>query len=130
MRYKFVQAGTMVGIVGFLGVNPVPAQEKHVTDLSAPVLAQQANAETMNQAEIRALRAEMAQLQQRIEQLEKRPLAETSPPGSLPAAATSAPATGDNAVPDCLKHFKLSTLLYGDWTYYPRTGWGPQFLTQ
>jgi len=80
-------------------------------------------------AEIRALRQEMERLQQRIEQLENRPPAEARPPGPS-VAATSAPATGDNALPEFLKHFKLSTLIYGDWAAYPQTGWGPQFLTQ
>jgi hypothetical protein len=109
MRYKVVQAGMIVGIVGFLGVNPVPAQEKPMTDPSAPILAQQANTEIMNQTEIRTLRAEMAQLQQRIEQLEQRPLAEARPPGSSSAASTLVSASGDNALPDFLKHFKQST---------------------
>lgn len=108
-----------------LWVSPALAQKRSVA-----AEAHQTAMETTPSAEIGELRKEMERLHQRIEQLEKRPLAETPPPGSSPAAATSAPATGDNALPDFLKHFKLSTLIYGDWTYYPRTGWGPQFLTQ
>ena len=29
-----------------------------------------------------------------------------------------------------LDKFKISTLFYSDWAYYPKTGFGPQFLTQ
>src|SRR5581483_6017043 len=33
-------------------------------------------------------------------------------------------------LPDWLRHFKLSTLIYMDWAYYLNSGYGPQFLTQ
>lgn len=36
----------------------------------------------------------------------------------------------EHQLPDWLKHFKLSTLIYMDWAYYFKTGFGPQFLTQ
>ena len=33
-------------------------------------------------------------------------------------------------LPEWMKHFKLSTLIYMDWAYYVNTGYGPQLLTQ
>ena len=55
-----------------------------------------------------------------------------------PAPATSGDASLDALVknevsrqlPDWMRHFTLSTLIYMDWAYYLNTGYGPQFLTQ
>jgi hypothetical protein len=71
------------------------------------------------------------------------------PPGAAPSAAAAAapagaPAPGEptpgldalvkneveHQLPDWLRHFKISTLIYMDWAYYFQTGYGPQFLTQ
>ena len=65
---------------------------------------------------------------------------------TIPASAAttaSAPATSGDAsldalvksevtrqLPDWMRHFTLSTLIYMDWAYYLNTGYGPQFLTQ
>jgi hypothetical protein len=151
MDRKFTHTSMLVGIIGFFGTAPLMAQDKPVTDpvgatqyanvnscvsrsqgeeVTDPVGATHyANAETTDQSEIRALRTEMERLQQRIEQLEKRPVTESHPSGAASAPATSV-TTQEGGWPEFLNHFKLSTLIYGDWASYPRTGWGPQFLTQ
>jgi len=92
-----------------------------------PILAQQMGQKPSNEEEIRSFHQEMERLQQRIELLEKRPV-EAHSPGSAPSTAIST--NSDTTLPEWLKHFKLGTLIYGDWAYYPKTGWGPQFLTQ
>lgn len=67
----------------------------------------------------------------------------TSEVATLPVA-TTAPATASaepsldalvknevsRQLPDWMRHFTLSTLMYMDWAYYLNTGYGPQFLTQ
>lgn len=116
MRREFTRGVLQVCIAGVIGVGSVTG-----------TLAQQAGQESANPDEIQSLRKEMERLQQRIEQLEKRPV-EVHSSGSASAAATAA--TSDTALPEWLKHFKLGTLIYGDYAYYPKTGWGPQFLTQ
>ena len=90
--------------------------------------AQQSSQLPASEDEIRSLRQEMSRLQERIEQLEKRPAEVARPAGVVPAETVAA--KSDSALPEWLQHFKLGTLIYGDWAYYPKTGWGPQFLTQ
>ena len=92
-----------------------------------------------------------------LEELRKEAAAEPSPyPTATPverrptpiatpevrsAAAEAAPAASPSLdalvktevahqLPDWMKTFKLSTLIYMDWAYYLDTGYGPQFLTQ
>ena len=103
-------------IIGVLGITLPPV-----------VLAQQTGQEPESQSEIRALRQEMEQLQQRIDQLERRQPMETHPP--VQSAQTNGVAR-ESDLPEWLSHFKLGTLIYGDWAAYPKTGWGPQFMTQ
>ena len=130
MRHGFIRVSMIVGTAGLVGASPTAAQEKRGLDPVVIAEARQTAMETTSSAEVRELRQEMARLQQRIEQLEQRPLVEAHPPSSSSGASPSVSANGDNALPEFLKHFKLSTLIYGNWAYYPQTGWGPQFLTQ
>ncbi len=90
-------------------------------------LAQPADRGAASQSEIRELRQEMERLQQRIDQLEKRPVLENR---ASPLPTQTSGVMQSNALPEWLSHFKLGTLIYGDWAAYPKTGWGPQFLTQ
>lgn len=128
MRSISLQATLLAGIIGAFGSRPVGAQEQHNLPPAGAVLAQSTTTDATTQREIRALRAEMERLQQRIEQLEQRPSVESH--ATSAASATPTLATAVSGWPDALKHFTLSTLIYGDWSYYPKTGWGPQFLTQ
>ncbi|HXG17521.1 MAG TPA: hypothetical protein VNN62_00405 [Methylomirabilota bacterium] len=97
-----------------------------------PAGAQSQAAEVSELEQLKQKIEELEQLKQRVEQLEKHQVAATVSPAQpqtkyIPADVQAAV---DNAVPSFLKHFKLSTLIYGDWAAYPQTGWGPQFLTQ
>jgi len=66
-----------------------------------------------------------------------------SPPGAPPApvGAVAAEPSGEDLttrikdevqknLPEWMKHFRISTLMYMDWAYYVNTGYGPQLLTQ
>jgi len=129
MRGIFIQATLLAGIIGTYDASPSAAQERRDAVPAGTVLAQSSNAEAANQAELRTLREELERLQQRLEQLEQRSPVESHATSAAPT--NPAPASiSSSGWPDALQHFKLSTLIYGDWGYYPKTGWGPQFLTQ
>src|SRR5713226_2836659 len=97
-----------------------------------PARAQQQVGEASELEQLKQKIKELEQLKQRVEQLEKQQAA--APPSPAQPQTTNIPANlqaaVNTALPPFLQHFKLSTLIYGDWAYYPRTGWGPQFLTQ
>jgi len=75
---------------------------------------------------------------------EQRAAAVSTPVATAPAVAAAAAPPGtptasldslvkqavQSELPDWMKRFKLSTLMYMDWAYYVNTGYGPQLLTQ
>jgi len=88
MRHGFIRASVIVGIAGLIGASPTAAQEKRGLDPAVIAETNQTAMETASSVEVKELRKEMEQLQQRIDQLEKRPLAEARPSGSSPATVS------------------------------------------
>ena len=58
------------------------------------------------------------------------PAAPGAPPAQAPQGLDAmVKSEVEHQLPDWLKHFKISNLMYMDWAYYLETGYGPQFLT-
>lgn len=56
--------------------------------------------------------------------------ATTPAPNGEPSLDALVKSEVSRQLPDWMRHFTLSTLIYMDWAYYLNTGYGPQFLTQ
>lgn len=97
-----------------------------------------ARAETTDASVIQTLKQQVQQLQSEIDQIEAREAAKASPAPSAAAAAQpasmpsqAAPSGKPEKLSDlALGKVKLSALFFGDYAYYSKTGFGPQFLTQ
>src|SRR3954463_7071285 len=98
MRHGFIRVSMIVGIAGLVGASPTAAQEKRGLDPMVIAETNQVAMDPSSSAEIRELHREMERLQQRIEQLEQRPVAEAHPPSSSLVTSPSMSVSGDNAL--------------------------------
>ncbi len=82
-------------------------------------------------SEVQSLKDQMQQLQRQIEHIEARQAAAAATTTVPAAPAKDAEPTVHDKLSDlAYGKIKLGAVFYGDYAYYTKTGFGPQFLTQ